>query len=309
MVADWVVAHRPHLVVIELAINDGDTLLETEEPASIGAALEGIVRHIRDALPHTELCLLCMFVRDDLPLHLRTGSKAWADNDDASAAATYHKRIPQLHGRVCERYGIPTLHLSPLMRRLPSNVRGAVFRDDCHLLDDGAAFAAAAISAALREAMCGGSAAAAISALPEPVHAKPWGRGRTQEVMPQELSFFYLKAQPSTPAELQAAQQRLLERHTQMDMDPLNNAQQRAWWLLYPGDRCPTPLLSPPIASHRLPSPSCPCPCPCPCPLLASTCAPARRRPCVARPLSSPQRSPQRPAPISPQDPAPNAHW
>lgn len=32
-------------------------------------------------------------------------------------------------------------------------------------------------------------------------------------------------------------QQRLVQRHTQLDMDPLNNAQQRAWWLLYANDR------------------------------------------------------------------------
>ena len=62
MVADWVVSRRPHLVFIELAINDGDTLLETEDAVSIGSALEGIIRHIRDALPTCELCLLHMFV-------------------------------------------------------------------------------------------------------------------------------------------------------------------------------------------------------------------------------------------------------
>ena len=70
MVADWVVARRPHLVFIELAINDGDTLLETEDGDSIGSALEGIVRHVRDALPRCELCLFHMFIRDDLPLRL-----------------------------------------------------------------------------------------------------------------------------------------------------------------------------------------------------------------------------------------------
>ena len=88
MIADWVVARRPHLVFIELAINDGDTLLETDDEVGVGSALEGIVRHVRDALPRCELCLLYMFVRDDLPLHLRTGSKAWSENEDAAAAAT-----------------------------------------------------------------------------------------------------------------------------------------------------------------------------------------------------------------------------
>jgi hypothetical protein len=55
MVADWVVSHQPHVVFIELAINDGDTLLETEDAESLGSALEGIVRHVRDALPRCPL--------------------------------------------------------------------------------------------------------------------------------------------------------------------------------------------------------------------------------------------------------------
>ena len=148
MVSDWVVRRRPHLVLIELAINDGDTLLETEDESSLGSAVEGIVRYVRDALPAAEICMLHMFVRDDLPLSQRSGSKAWAENDDAHAAATYSARIPRLHGRVCARYGAPSIDLNPLMGRLPHELRSRVFRDDCHLLEPGAAFAAAAICAA-----------------------------------------------------------------------------------------------------------------------------------------------------------------
>ena len=36
---------------------------------------------------------------------------------------------------------------------------------------------------------------------------------------------------------MEGVQRRILQRHTQLDMDPLNNAQQRNWWLLYAGDR------------------------------------------------------------------------
>jgi lysophospholipase L1-like esterase len=133
MVADWVVSRRPDLVVVELAINDGDTLLETDDAEGVGSALEGIVRHVRDALPGTELVLLYMFVRDDLPRQQRTGSKAWTDNDDAAAADTYHERVPRLHDRVAERYGVPSLGLSPMMARVPSALRQLIFRDDCHM--------------------------------------------------------------------------------------------------------------------------------------------------------------------------------
>jgi len=140
-----VVSRRPQLVFIELAINDGDTrcsrrsrhaapgacgdpsrnlpagdtLLETGDADGIGSALEGIVRHVRDALPRSEICLLYMYVRDDLPLHLRTGSKAWADNTDAAAAATYTAAIPRLHDGVADRYGLPSIRQTSRRYKIP----------------------------------------------------------------------------------------------------------------------------------------------------------------------------------------------
>ena len=247
MVSDWVVSRRPHLVFIELVINDGDTLLETEDASSLGSALEGIVRHVRDALPTCELCMLYMFIRDDLPLELRTGSKAWADNTDTTAAATYHDRVPRLHDGVCERYGLPSISLIPVMAQLPPDLRAHVFRDDCHMLDPGAAFAAAAICAALEAmtttqaavsragALNGADSLSGEGRLPPPLHDRPWGRGRAQEVTPAELSFFYLKAD-QMPVDQEAYRHELLRRHARLDMDPLNNASQKPWWLLYVGE-------------------------------------------------------------------------
>lgn len=75
LVRDWVISRRPDLLFIEFVINDGDTLLETDDETAVGAAHEGIVRHVRCALPECEICLVSMFVRDDLPLKLRTGAK------------------------------------------------------------------------------------------------------------------------------------------------------------------------------------------------------------------------------------------
>ena len=43
--------------------------------------------------------------------------KAWADNDDEAAAEVYLARVPRIHGRVCDRYGIPMVELSPLMAK------------------------------------------------------------------------------------------------------------------------------------------------------------------------------------------------
>ena len=238
MVADWVISRKPHLVFIELCINDGDTLLETDDEVSLGSALEGIIRHVRDALPNCELCLLYMFLRDDLPLHQRTGSKAWADNDAPNAVQTYHARIPSLHNRVAAHYGVPSISLIPLMGAMPIQLRQAIFRDDCHMHDPGAAFAASAICAALQAVIIKGDRGRsdhAIAKLPPPLHARPWGRGRREEVQPKHLSFFYGHSPTMSIPEQQALQQQLVQQHTQVDMDPLDNMQRKAWWLLYPG--------------------------------------------------------------------------
>lgn len=56
-----------------------------------------------------------------------------------------------------------------------------------------------------------------------------------QKLKPEQLSFFRVKP-PSDAAELEALRARLIRRHTQLDMDPLDNSAQQAWWLLYPGD-------------------------------------------------------------------------
>ena len=242
MVSDWVVARRPDLVFVELVINDGDTLLETDDAESLGSALEGIVRHIRDALPRCEVCFLYMFLRDDLPLHQRTGSKAWAENEDAAAARTYHERVPRMHDRVCDHYGLPSIDLVPLMRRVPPELRGRLFRDDCHFVEPGAAFAASAICAALSQLLERPPPSSLVavgpgaSALPRPLHARPWGRGRAEEVTAQQLSFFYVKAPPQGEAAAAELRERLLRRHAQLDMDPLDNTRRKAWWLLYAGD-------------------------------------------------------------------------
>ena len=119
LVADWVVARAPHLVFVELSINDGDTLLETEQPDALGGAFEGIVRHVRRALPACEVCVVSMFVRDELPLHERTGTKAWADNPAADAARAYHATTPalldgqsgRLGGAMAGHHGLVRLHL------------------------------------------------------------------------------------------------------------------------------------------------------------------------------------------------------
>ena len=104
--------------------------------------------------------------------------------------------------------------------------------------DPGAAFAASAICAALQAVIIQGDSGRsdhAIAKLPPPLHARPWGRGRREEVQPKHLSFFYGHSPTMSLPEQQALQQQLVQKHTQVDMDPLDNMQRKAWWLLYPG--------------------------------------------------------------------------
>ena len=53
-------------------------------------------------------------------------------------------------------------------------------------------------------------------------------------------------------ADQQALQQRLLQRHTQLDMDPLDNMQRKAWWLLYPGERAQLTFLGTRLGARSL---------------------------------------------------------
>ena len=272
LVTDWVIARAPHLVFIELSINDGDTLLETEQPEVLGCAFEGIVRHIRRELPQCEVCVVSMFVRDELPLHQRTGTKAWADNAAADAADAYRVATPALHGRIAAHYGASHVNLVPLFSALPSPLRQLAFRDDCHHTEAGAALAAAAVCLCVRR-MCGACAPAGSrgggagggggggdagggggggggrggggseqqqrgSLLPPPLHGAVWPCGRAQPVKPEELSCLYVapEAAPRDAQQRAELQQRLLQRHTQLDMDPLRPPQRAAWWLLYGGD-------------------------------------------------------------------------
>ena len=256
LVADWVVSRAPQLLFVELSINDGDTLLESDDAVSLGCAFEGILRHVRRELPCCEVCVVSMSVRDDLPLEQRTGTKAWSENAEPDAAHAYLATVPRLHGSIAAHYGAPHVNLVPLFAALPPARRPLAFRDDCHHTEAGAALAAAAVCHCLRR-MCNrpdpdGSSSLPLGSsslplpppqpppLPPPLYAAAWACGRTQPVAPRELSFFYVPptqmAANAPEATQRALQADLLARHTQLDLDPLCPTQRAAWWLLYPGE-------------------------------------------------------------------------
>jgi hypothetical protein len=105
---EWVVSRSPHLLFIELAINDGDTLLETGDAPAIGCALEGIVRQVRHGAPLCE-------VRRASPATLFLAAPV----PHASLAVRLQCRIgPAQH--------LPATHARLAVRGVPSPLRTSV---------------------------------------------------------------------------------------------------------------------------------------------------------------------------------------
>ncbi len=92
-----VLRHRPDLVLVEFAVNDG-----TGSPL-VEAQMEGIVRQTWNANPHTDLCLVYTVAETQL--------SAWREG-----------RVPtvvQAMEKIAVHYGIPSLHFSAeVLRRL-----------------------------------------------------------------------------------------------------------------------------------------------------------------------------------------------
>lgn len=66
--------HEPDLLFVEVIINDGDNILEDQNPELVELALEGMVRQVKAALPATDICFVYMYLREDLPPSRRSGT-------------------------------------------------------------------------------------------------------------------------------------------------------------------------------------------------------------------------------------------
>lgn len=137
VVGEWVIAKKPDLLIIEVAVNDGDDLLENtpcSDVTGILRASEGIVRTVRRRSPGTTVVFLEMFLRDDAEAArvLKTGTEAWVDSRTEDAVGWYHEVAPRLHRHLCRRYGLAQVNFIPAMRSLSTEARGQWFRDDCH---------------------------------------------------------------------------------------------------------------------------------------------------------------------------------
>jgi lysophospholipase L1-like esterase len=84
-----VLAHKPDLVFVEFAVNDGGT-----PESMVGRAMEGIARQIRHYNPSTDICFVYTFVVGALPEMKESGLTQAMRYDEAVAA---HYGIPSVN--------------------------------------------------------------------------------------------------------------------------------------------------------------------------------------------------------------------
>mmetsp|Transcript_3610 Transcript_3610/g.7909 ORF Transcript_3610/g.7909 Transcript_3610/m.7909 type:complete len:620 (+) Transcript_3610:107-1966(+) len=226
VVDDWVVANQPDLLIIEVAVNDGDELLEsTPRPdvAGILRASEGIVRTVRKRSPHTTIVFLEMFLRDDAEQArvLKTGSEAWRDINSHAAIGWYHSVAPRIHRHVCGKYGLAQIDLIPALRSLPSNERHLWFRDDCHHTELAGERLGNLIARLLLWGVRQQPLPRAVLSLPPALDTQCWCNGHTMYVTESWLSQPYSILQ---------------------ERDPMRLGSQGDWMLLEAGGRAMIPF-------------------------------------------------------------------
>ncbi|CAK9069457.1 Hypothetical protein SCF082_LOCUS34776 [Durusdinium trenchii] len=226
VVNDLVTTKQPDLLIIEVAVNDGDDLLESttkhgrpQHARPVLAAAEGLVRTVRRACPQTAIIFLEMFLRDDAAARvLKTGSEAWKDSSVDEAIGWYHEVAPRLHRHLCRSYGLCQIDLVPAFRSLSLDDRQKWFRDDCHHSDAGGEavgnLLARLILWSVRQpaATCAASTAS-MQRLPPPLDTHCWCNGKTIRILPGWCSNYTLRR----------------------DKDLLRLGQQSDWLLLHAG--------------------------------------------------------------------------
>ena len=212
----------PDLVILEAAINDGDSVVETGDSTGVRRAIEGIVRGILTAAPHCEIMLVFAHLRTDLPQLRRSGTLAWVNDDTGSAARIYRDDVPAIHEQVAEHYGLATVNVTRALRSLPSSTLDALYRDDCHTTPAGAAVMASVVAACMQRCLAA-DASPPRSVLVPPLDPLHWAAGRTRPVTQADLKLSLCA--DGTPTFTTRV----------WDVDPLSGSRGQ-WWLLAPGD-------------------------------------------------------------------------
>lgn len=240
LVKEWVINSAPDLVFIETAVNDGDTVLESDgDTQAVRRSLEGIVRQIRRELPFCDIVFVYQYLRTDVRPKHRSGTKIWADGlVDRLAVQVYHSVIPQIYETVANHYSVPSINLIELFNlvraELPpekgksERILDNVFRDDCHHTEKGAAFVASVICKALEKFLSSSPleespTTPCLHALPSVLDPLMWNGGHVIEISSHHLTF------ESTNQSTLTTKRRILDR------DPLTGKPLH-WWLLCPSD-------------------------------------------------------------------------
>ena len=189
-----VLQHRPDLLFVEFAVNDGGA-----DPVRIQQAMEGIVRQTRRADPHTDICFVYTLAENQLPDLLR---------------GTFQRSATAMEA-VADHYGIPSIHFGvEVARRVaagqlifkgprpaevsPTN-RPMLFSDDgVHpLVETGHTLYTAAVEQAL-PALRAASATAGPHAQPAPLRADNWEDARLLPLTSNLLSGAWEPQDPAT---------------------------------------------------------------------------------------------------------------
>jgi lysophospholipase L1-like esterase len=189
-----VLAHKPDLVFVEFAVNDGGG-----DPGGVWRAMEGIVRQVRRANPLTDICYVYTF---------RVGYEAQLDAGHNPPAAGFHERV-------ADRYGIPSINvamrtaelaragklvytpkLGPDGKKLPVEAGVTLFSDDgVHPLDGGHQVYFEVIRDAFGQLRP--AAQPQPHALPAPLLADNWEAAKLVPLKPAMLSAGWRKLAPT----------------------------------------------------------------------------------------------------------------
>lgn len=163
-----VLAHRPNLVFVEFAVNDGGS----PEPM-IDRAMEGIVRQIRRADPATDICFVYTFVAGQRAEVVKTGLTRAMRRDEVVAA----------------RYGIPSVNMAlPAARQIEAGMLTDTqfFKDGTHPTDAGYRIYADAVIAFLESQRA--HKAASLTPRPLPPPLRPDSLEHARMISPAQMA-------------------------------------------------------------------------------------------------------------------------
>jgi len=175
-----VLAHKPDLVFVEFAVNDGGAA-----PESIYRTLEGIVRQIWRANPATDICFVYTIHKAFLPDYARG----------------LCNRSTSAHERVAEHYGIPSINMAMRVAELhrqgklafhvprghePPEGKMLFAHDDCHPTDAGHELFTQIITEALKQIQRASKPGP--HKLPEPLRPDNWENARLVPIEPSMLT-------------------------------------------------------------------------------------------------------------------------